>query len=112
VPYDLVWMLRDGVMLEDAFNLAAQISEEGTTTSRGRAAGAFTACSDDELTADMCARWPHIRPSRESVRTTYQIGSGRARRILGRWTGTQMPPRSHRHAASGQPVPTLPDRSA
>jgi Protein of unknown function (DUF2637) len=91
VPDDLVWMLRDGVMLKEALDLVAEITEDGTQEGRDRESGAFAAYSDDELAADMCTRWPHTRPSRESVRTTYRIGSGRARRILSRWTRSPSP---------------------
>jgi hypothetical protein len=75
-------------MLEEALELAAEVTEAGTQEARDRGGGAFAAYSDEELAADMCARWPHLGPSRELVRTTYRIGSGRAWRILSRWASS------------------------
>lgn len=86
VPDDLAWMLRDGVMLDDAFGQIAELTGEAPPPGRSPEARAM---SDEELAADMCVRWPSARPSRESVRLAYRIGSGRARRILSRWTRQQ-----------------------
>lgn len=81
VPDDLAWMLRDGVLLEDAFTLIAELT--GRPDGVGQAEP--SAHSDDELIADMRARWPLRRPSREAVRTAYRIGSARAGRIVESW---------------------------
>lgn len=85
VPDDLAWMLRDGVLLDDAFTRVAEVVDEPEAIS-------FADRSDEELAADMCTRWPERRPSRESVRVTYRIGSGRARRLLDRWVDREAQP--------------------
>lgn len=68
-------MIHVGVMLEVAFSQVGDLTSQTRRPSGG-----------DELAADMRARRPHQRPSRETVRMTYRIGSGRVRRILDTWT--------------------------
>jgi hypothetical protein len=86
VPDDLAWMLRDGVLLEEAFGLVTEMTGGAARSERSAEGAGPAARSDEEIAADMRARWPTARPSRESVRMTYRIGSGRARRLLSRWT--------------------------
>jgi hypothetical protein len=81
VPDDLAWMLRDGVLLEDAFSVIAELAGPPVDGGRAESPGR----TDDELVADMRSRWPARRPSREAVRTAYRIGSVRAGRILESW---------------------------
>lgn len=85
VPDDVAWMLRDGVLLEEAFEQVMDLTGDGSRPADETSRAVVT---DEELAADMRRRWPHARPSRELVRTTYRIGSGRARRLLGWWTPT------------------------
>jgi hypothetical protein len=84
VPDDLAWMLRSGVLLDEAFTLVTELIGERLAPADGDRAW-VPARTDDELIADMRTRWPAHRPSREAVRTTYRIGSARARRILDSW---------------------------
>jgi hypothetical protein len=84
IPDDLAWMLRDGVLLDEALDQIAELA--GGSPHPARPSIAACRRSDEELAADMCDHWPDTRPSREWVRTTYRIGSGRARRIRSRWT--------------------------
>ena len=84
VPDDLAWMLRDGVMIDDAIAMAAELASLGPDQLDGhRAPGTRT---DAELAADMLLRWPARCPSREDIRITYRIGSTRASRILRVWS--------------------------
>jgi hypothetical protein len=145
VADDLAWMLREGVLLEDALaqvesltgpeppasgraldcvvsrsapagaarqpgavapdDSADQAGPVGSgAADRSAEAGlplAFADRPDEELVTDMCLRWPGARPSRESVRTTYRIGAGRARRIVDQW----------RIARHRPPYSASPDRS-
>lgn len=98
VPDDVAWMLRDGVLLDEAF---AQVVELTAQEARPPQEPPRLAVTDDDLAADMRTRWPHARPSRELVRTTYRIGSGRARRLLGRWTAAD--PMTHRAGEVAMP---------
>jgi hypothetical protein len=86
VPDDVAWMLNDGVLMEEALE---QVSVLIGADSRQSPALRRRPLSDEELAADMCLRWPDTRPSRESVRMAYRIGSSRARRLLGRWVPEQ-----------------------
>ncbi len=107
VPDDLAWMIRAGVMLEDAFSQVATLTSQIGRPSGDVEHDGFAGRTDDELAADMRARWPHQRPSRETVRMTYRIGSGRARRILSTWTCAQ-PSAADGRAAHRWPVGSRP----
>jgi hypothetical protein len=90
VPDDLAWMLRGGVLLEDAFILISELTgAQRLPVDEGKAE--LPVRTDDELIADMRARWPRHRPSRETVRTAYRIGSVRAGRILESWDQPSRP---------------------
>ncbi len=97
VPDDLAWMLRDGVMIEDAIRMASELASEVPPEGSGLAErGMRGDRTDAELAADMRTRWPVRRPSREDVRTTYRIGSTRASRLLHNWNAAQ--PQADRQA--------------
>jgi len=97
VPDDLTWMLRRGVLLPDALAMAAELTGHQLPSGGGQAE--LPVRTDAELIADMRERWPHRRPSREAVRTTYRIGSARAARVLQAWDRAQGPGDGMRGAA-------------
>lgn len=97
VPDDLAWMLRGGILLEEAFTVVAELTGPHRSPVAGDHAE-LPARTDDELITDMRARWPGRRPSREAVRAAYRIGSVRAGRILESWDQTPLPRRDLRGA--------------
>jgi len=66
VPDDLAWMLRSGVLPDDAFTRVAELTGAHRPPADGGQAE-LPRQTDDELIADMRTRWPEHRPSREAV---------------------------------------------
>ena len=65
VSDDLAWMLRSGVLLDEAFTLVTELTGERPAPVDGDRVW-VPGHTDDELIADMRTRWPARRPSREA----------------------------------------------